>query len=332
MCPALAFTSHRITTAARRRAVATFAATLCGATLAACNDTTSPATPPDDTPDTAVYDLIFQQDAFPLNAWDLRIRRAGGGDHALLFGQQLYGVEPSASRDGRTIVFQGFGAWADDPSDLWIIRAGAAAERVPLPRGNQEFAPSLSPDGTRIAYTRLGDDRNAHLWTANVDGSNQRQLLASDIGIETLSATPAWSPDGARIAWSFGPPGSLRIAVINADGSNFRRLSADVAGAVDLDANWSPDGTQIAFVRMRTPAASDLIIVTVATGTERAFGLPRRNREPAWAPDGRTIVFSSTMNADEIDAELYSIAPDGSALTRLTFDDANQRHPVWLRR
>jgi TolB protein len=303
------------------------------ATLAACSDSaTGPVPTPDPLPDTATYDLVFEQSAFPLNASELRIRRAGDTQSSLLFGRQLLGVEPSVSADGRVLVYQGFGGAPGDDSDLWIVRANHEPERLPLPLGDVEFAPSISPDGTRLAYIRLGEDGYTHLFVSRVDGTERRELGPEVQGPGRANSTPAWSPDGTRLAFSSGAPGAMRIALINADGTGFRSVSAGVSGGSDIDAAWSPDGTRLAFVRTPSPGASDLVILTLATGVERAFGLGRRNRQPAWAPNGASIVFSSTMEADDGDTELYSVKPDGTALTRLTDDDRNQRHPIWVKR
>jgi TolB protein len=54
---------------------------------------------------------------------------------------------------------------------------------------------------------------------------------------------PDWSPDGSKIA----PPGFGRIFVMNADGSNPTQLTFGPGD--DFGAAWSPDGSQIAFVR-----------------------------------------------------------------------------------
>lgn len=301
--------------------------------LAGCSDgATEPGPGPLPPPDTATYDLVFEQSAYPLNASHLRIRRRGESSNALLFGRELVGIEPTASADGRTIVYQSYSDAVGDDSDLWIVRAGEAPSRVPLPVGNTEYAPALSPDGSMLAYILLGEDGNTQLWVSRVDGSDRRLLSANGPTTPAANASPDWSPDGQRIAWATGAPGALRIAVIRADGSGRQVVSSGVAGGSDIDAEWSPDGTRLVFVRSPAIAQSDLIVLTLATGVERSLGLFSRNRHPAWAPDGKTIVFASTLGQYDGDYELYSIQPDGTALTPMTDDDLHQRHPVWVRR
>ncbi len=315
----------------RGRALAPFLVIV--ATLAACSDGATEPLPGDPPPsDTATYDLVFEQSAFPLNASHLRIRRHGESSNALLFERELLGIEPTASADGRTIVFQGYGETSADDSDLWVIQSGGAPIRVPLPVGETEYSPALSPDGSHLAYIRLGEDGNTQLWVSRLDGSDRRLLSANAANAVSGNASPDWSPDGQRIAWATGAPGALRIAVINADGTGRHTLSSGVVGGSDIDVEWSPDGTRVVFVRAPSPAVSQLVVLTLASGTERVVGPSSRHRHPAWAPNGQTIVFASTLGSETNDYELFSIRPDGTSVTQLTDDELNQRHPVWLKR
>ncbi len=299
--------------------------------LVACTDSATEPTPTPP-PDTATYDLVFEQSAFPLNASHLRIRRRGETSNTLLFGRELLGIEPTVSADGRTVVYQGYGGATNDDSDLWLVRAGEAPLRLPLPVGDVEFAPSLSPDGTRLAFVRLGEDGNTQLWVSRLDGSDRRLISANQGDVVTANASPDWSPDGLRLAWATGAPGALRIATINVDGTGRRIVSAGVAGGSDIDVDWSPDGRQLVFVRTPSSGLADLVVLTLATGQERSLGMARRNRHPAWSPDGTLIAFASTQDSDDGDYELYTVTPNGATLVRLTDDDLNQRHPVWLKR
>ena len=77
----------------------------------------------------------------------------------------------------------------------------------------------------------------------NADGTGQTNLTASP---GTVEASPAWSPDGTKIAFTGFGGGSRDIWVMNADGSDPVDLTN--VGAVDeSEPAWSPDGSQIAF-------------------------------------------------------------------------------------
>src|SRR5829696_5812674 len=105
-----------------------------------------------------------------------------------------------------------------------------------------DYAPSWSPDGTKIAFTRGGE-----IYVMNADGSDQQRLTnnAADDG------DPSWSPDGTKIAFSSTRPGlfsGYKIYVMNADGSDQHSISPPTAENEFLYfPNWSPDGTKIAY-------------------------------------------------------------------------------------
>jgi dipeptidyl aminopeptidase/acylaminoacyl peptidase len=102
----------------------------------------------------------------------------------------------------------------------------------------------ISPDGTRIIYTRRfvnkqKDAFESALWIMNADGSENRFLVSG--------VSPVWSPDGTRIAYlAEGAPGGPQIHVrwMNAEGATSQVTRVEYAPA---DVQWSPDGKSIGF-------------------------------------------------------------------------------------
>ena len=84
------------------------------------------------------------------------------------------------------------------------------------------------------------------------DGSNQTRLT-NNTGDDF---SPAWSPDGTKIAFRSARDGNHEIYVMNANGSNPIRLTNQFEGITQPA--WSPDGTKMVFVSLRFPSSTNL--------------------------------------------------------------------------
>jgi TolB protein len=172
--------------------------------------------------------------------------------------------------------------------------------RTVVAHGGGDFAPSLSPDGTKIAFQASRSIATQwDIYVVNVDGSNERALIQTALNEEL----PTWSPDGTRIAFQAGDSTGTDIYVANADGSNIKRLT-DGNRRQHAAPAWSPDGTQIAFESNRhqavivgsTPVAEyEIFAIDVDGSNLRRLtfdgGANSLVRKPTWSPDGKQIAF-----------------------------------------
>lgn len=146
---------------------------------------------------------------------------------------------PAWSPDGRLIAFQSKAG--SGPFDLFVMGAdGTNLRQVPTPSfGLQPDVTSFAwlPDG-RLAYTNRSGTAQESLAVTNVDGTGQRFL--------GTASSPAWSPDGGRLAFVLSRVGGAQIDVRDSAGGTPVRLTDPLV--ISVRPTWSPDGRQIAFL------------------------------------------------------------------------------------
>ena len=208
------------------------------------------------------------------------------------------------------------------------IESEAVAEPLLVPRTTDaeiNLAPSLSPDGERIAF--LSSRALAiELYLAD---ARTGEVIDRLVGAETdphfdnlsfLDSSAAWSPDGRLLAFSVFAEGERRIAIYDVDKRRVvRRLGpAGVKGM--RHPTWSPDGASIVFSAV-TGRASDLFSVDIETGEVRQLTDDGYTAiQPTFSPDGETIAFV-TDRGPATDLELLRFGPLGIALLDLVSGD-----------
>lgn len=151
--------------------------------------------------------------------------------------------------------------------------------------------------------------------------------------------TPAWSPDGERIAFYSPRDGGRDLYIMDVNTRHIQRLTQNLAN--NASPSWSPDGHEIAFASDYDDAFGIFVMPVDCNDSFKRCAkrlTPNDNywyAAPAWSPDGSRIAFVSTRNTTSpIDdslgnADVYVMNRDGSGLQRLTENLGEDYTPAW---
>ena len=194
-------------------------------------------------------------------------------------GREIAPPEMTASEPEGRIVFTSYRRGR--ASSVFSMRPDGSELRV-LGMGG---SPCCSPDGTRILVVRFFNDTGRfEIVLASADGKFLKRVTKSETEDST---SPAWSPDGKRIAFQSGEFNNPSIYVMNADGSDRLRITPDKSN--DRGPAWSPDGTRIAFSSYRDGKQGVFVMNADGSGVTRLSDKSWSASDPAWSPDGRYI-------------------------------------------
>jgi Tol biopolymer transport system component len=305
------------------------------------------ATPALATPPGRNGKIVWQQESGgPPRLWVANAD--GSGAHRVFRGSSRSAeFEGTFSPLEPNVVFFSRGAHPFRPFSENIYRGDLATGAVTRVIGAKaaDIAPTVSPDGARLAYfavtrARLSEDAPPppqRIRVANVDGTADRAITPR----RGLAVDPDWSPDGTRIVYAearvVGDRVDNRLMVVNADGTG-RRALTQYGGRTEINPKWTPDGQTIVFEHLReTGRRSAIMAMPSAGGSPRViYDSNGWDTNPIPSPDGTRILFTSDSHRPARDRinrrfELYTMAVDGSDLVRLTNNRSIDFFPDWQR-
>jgi Tol biopolymer transport system component len=210
----------------------------------------------------------------------------------------------NVSPDGKRIVISAYQqpSKPEEGVDLWTIPLGGRPAIRLTNDKSAEYYPCWSPDGRYIAFTSWKEKSKVEgfnaVYVIPAEGGEIRQISSETDSVGDGAIT--YSPDGLQITFFSGGA----IKTISVKGGQTEVLVADIKYDSDSELAYSPDGSKIAH------NAENKIWITSLDGgkpQELQTGLPKDTRHSgfSWSPDGKKIVFSSSIGGE---AEFWMIS------------------------
>ncbi|HKG10196.1 MAG TPA: Ig-like domain-containing protein [Gaiellaceae bacterium] len=235
-------------------------------------------------------------------------------------GTEITRLTTSASVDTRpSLSPDGSRIAWESGGQIWLMNSNGSNKQVLTSLGTNR-APAFSPDGTKIAFESDRPGGSYDIWVMNADGTGQANLTNEPLG-DDVSAT--WSPDGTRLAFDSSRTGDREIWVMNADGTGQQKLTA--SGGLDADPDWSPDGSRLLFVSERSGPTSVWSMNVDGTSPVDVTSAGNYDADPAWSPDGSHIVFTREVTGG-LTFNLWTARADGTARVPITNATTTQRN------
>ncbi len=159
-----------------------------------------------------------------------------------------------------------------------------------------ESSPSLSFDGTKVAYSIMGE-----IFVMNTDGTGKNKITGQDCNDENRCIEPVWSPSGDKITYVQ----SGDIFIMNADGSESSNVT-NTRNVSEYGPAWSPDGSKIAFTH-KSEGDSEIYLLDLATAEQTPLTNNEVEDEYAdWSPDGTELILVGTDNSKRVRLYIYN--------------------------
>jgi Tol biopolymer transport system component len=244
---------------------------------------------------------------------------------AVLGAAGVWLLSQTRRQDRIVFVAERNGAW-----DLWWARGdGSGSSRLtstPL----DERAPALSPDRAKVAYSTS----DGGLWVLNTSGRETERLPLEK---SARHSNPSWSPDSRQMVFTTytlsdkGEDATLWLYDVEQRAPRQLILQD---GAQDF-AKIHPDGGRIVYSSSQSVTTfgfgfvviQQLWTMSLVTGRVEELVLARgKDTEPAWSPDGQSLVFVSDRGGT---TQLWRVGADGGGLKKITEGPPSASHPAW---
>jgi TolB protein len=211
--------------------------------------------------------------------------------------------------------------------EVWVMDYDGENQHQITHLGSTSLSPHVSPDSSRIAFEALSNQG----WVIRMFSTDLNRLVSFPGGTEGgLNQSPAWSADGAKIAFSSARSGDPEIWVCDASGGNLHKITS--FRGPDVSPTWNPrTNAQIAWVSGRTGLPQIYIMdqdgANVQRITDGGYAV-----SPSWSPNGQLLTFSWNRKygpGDPGGQDIHVIDIASKNYIQVTHESGSNDFPSW---
>jgi TolB protein len=253
--------------------------------------------------------IAFARSSSARSPSDIWIQAPSGQQRRLTASPDVEETSPAFSPDGRLIAYV---RREGEDADIWLMKSDGREKRAVVDGAEDDLQPSFFPGGKSLVFTVYDGERGWTVDSVRIDGSGMRPQVFD-------GSSPVISPNGRLLAYSRESNGG-GIGLRNLRTRKISRLTSGSAQELD----FSPDGQRLVFTGQRRCGHGDrhlrFALLSVGLHDKRPRFLRRSCKQefiaPAWAPDGRKIVFTrkSQVGSRELHFQLAMMTAGGTPI------------------
>ena len=251
------------------------------------------------------------------NSKELFIADSSAQDVRQVTQDRSIALKPRWSPDNRLISYTSF---IKRYADIYTIELATGNRKRVAAYPGVNTGGAISPDGRSMALV-LSKDGNPDLYVLDMPSGKLSRLTNTPRAVE---GSPAWSPDGSRIVYVSDSSGQPQLSVVSRNGGTPERLTS--RGSQNVSPDWGGNGL-IAYQSL-SGGKFQIAVIDPAVKQERILTpYDASYEDPSWAPDGRHLAVSRSVNYKY---SVYLLDSMGTNLVPLT-TSGEWTAPAWSR-
>jgi TolB protein len=254
---------------------------------------------------------------------DLYVMDMDGSNIRQLTNDRGLSLSPAWDPAGRYILYT---TYRKRVPDLYIIDVITGRSRPITNNAALEVGGTFTQDGTRV-ITSVSESMDSSLVMYGLDGKMIKTLTPPN---RSIDVSPTISPDGSKLAFCSDRGGKPQIYVMPAEGGPAQRVSF-VSSDYCTSPAWSPKGDRLAYV-CRFDGGFQMFLSSIDGANPVQLTVGGDNEDPTWSPDGRYLIYASTMGKRYgFNLAMMRVVKnlEGTNIKQLTFNRGDDTEPSW---